>query len=167
MRIPVSALIGILLAVVLIEGCSGGSQTRHAEPIAAPAVSATTVPVAVPTATPTGPPPVSRVKSLPPEGGDIPRPATFNSYAYSYKKDATKTVATFVPTLLPPAEMPGAVRDIILRSYSDKVDAIPRLTGSGTAQSVRIASKTHEYVIVPVTDPGGKIRSLIITQQGD
>lgn len=160
-------VIGSILAASLVLSCSQvENKNGTAVPNAAPAVQRTAEPVASPVTTPSGPPPVSQVKSLPPEGGDVPRPAEYDGYSYTYKKDATKTVATFVPKLLPADNglIFGAVRDVIARSYDDKVDSAPRLAGSGASQTLRIAGKKHEYVIVQVSDPNGKIRALIITQ---
>lgn len=97
----------------------------------------------------------------------MPIPAEFNGHSYSYKKDATKTVATFVPKLLPAENLPGAVRHIIGRSYGDQVDSVPRLTGSGPARSIRVTGKAHEYVIVPITDQSGNLRAIIITQMNE
>lgn len=160
-------VIGSILATILTLSCSQvENKNGTAVPNAAPAVQRTSEPVASPISTPSGPPPSSQVKSLPPEGGDVPRPAEFNGYSYAYKKDATKTVATFAAKLLPADNdlIFGAVRDVIARSYGDKVGSAPRLAGSGASQTLRIAGKKHEYVIVPVSDPNGKIRALIITQ---
>lgn len=156
-----------MLAAILTVSCSP-VEDKNAPPApnTAPVVNRTAEPVSSPVTTPSSPPPVSQVKSLPPEGGDVPRPAEFNGYSYTYKKDATKTVATFAAKLLPADNdlVFGAVRDVIARSYGDKVDTAPRLAGSGASQTLRIAGKKNEYVIVPVSDPSGKIRALIITQ---
>jgi hypothetical protein len=115
---------------------------------------------------PPGPPPDSNVKSLPPSGGDIPRPGDIKGYKYTYKKDATKTVATFAGKLLPADNnlMLEAVRNVVERSYGDKIDSAPRITGSGPSRTMRVASKRHDYLIVIVGDENGEIRALIITQ---
>jgi hypothetical protein len=95
--------------------------------------------------------------------------AEFNGYPYSYKKDGKKTVAIFDAKLLPWDSdlIAGAIRDVIDRSYGDKVDSAPRLVGSGAERSIRIASKKHEYVVVPIRESTGEARSLIITQLSD
>lgn len=166
MRRALFTTMGIVFAVAL--NCSR-AENKNVAPAsnASPTVTRNVEPIAAsPAATPTGPPPVSRVKSLPPEGGDIPRPGEFDGYAYTYKKDETKTVATFSGKLLPTERdiMLGAVRDVIARSYRDKVASDLRLTGSGAEQSLRIASKRYQYVIVPTRGEAGEIISLIITQ---
>lgn len=111
-------------------------------------------------------PPVSRVKSVPPEGGDKPTKAEVNGYPYSYKKDGEKTVATFGPKLLPynKAVVSAAIRDVIFRSYGDKIDSDPHIQGTGATQTIRVNSSEHQYLIVPTSEPNGEIHSLIITQ---
>lgn len=111
--------------------------------------------------------PVLRTKPLPPTGGDRPTEAEFNGYAYSYKKDGTKTVATYGEKLLPWDKdvVAGAIRDVIGRSYGDKLDSVPRLAGSGPEQTIRIDGQKHKYIVVIITERANEIRSLIITQQ--
>ncbi len=165
MRSPI--LFSAILAAALAMGCSPAENVNStAKASVAPSPPRTPEAAASPATPPSGTLPVSQVKSLPPEGGDIPTKAEFDGYKYSYKTEATKTVATFSGKLLPSDRdiMFGAVRDVIARSYGDKVDSSPRLTGSGAGQSLRIAGKRHEYVVVPITDPNGEIRALIITQ---
>lgn len=157
------------LAAMLVISC--GSAATNSLP--AKPNTATPTPAATPTTAPsagnTAPPPVSRVKSLPPEGGDKPTRAEFNGYTYSFKTDATKTVATFAPRLLPAQDdlLFGAVRDIISRSYGEKADAAPRLVGTGAEQSIRIAGKKYDYLIVPIRETTGEIQSLMVTQLRD
>ncbi len=123
-----------------------------------------------PTATPadgnTPAMPGSRLRNLPPEGGDKPTVAEFGGFSYSFKKDSEKTVATFAPKLLPWDKeiVDGAVRDVIYRSYGDRVDSAPRVEGTGSARTIRISGGKHQYTIVPVTEPSGEIHSLIITR---
>lgn len=168
MRTSIPISVGLAFLTLFAVHCSQpGSNSSGARSNGVQTASPSPEAAASPASTPPGPPPSSQVKSLPPEGGDVPRPAEFSGYPYTYKKDATKTVATFLPKLLPPENLSGAVRDIIARSYGDKVDSVPRLTGSGPARSMRIAGKGHEYVIVPVTDESGSIRAIIITQMDE
>ena len=110
--------------------------------------------------------PVSRVKPLPPEGGDRPTEGEFDGYSYSYKKDGEKTVATFNAKLLPSDRdiVADAIRDVIYRSYGDKVDSDPHMEGTGSARSIRIDGGKHQYLVVPSSEPTGEIHSLIITQ---
>lgn len=166
-------VIGRVLTAALVISCSQSeNKTPGAEANVAPTVSQTAPPAASPTPRPSvsgaAAPPISQIKSLPPEGGDIPTEAEFNGYAYSYKKDSKKTVATFAGNLPPDRDVVvGAIRDVIARSYGDKIDSALRLAGSGAEQSMRIASKKHQYVVVPVREATGEIHSLIITQLSD
>jgi guanyl-specific ribonuclease Sa len=179
-----SAALYIVTASILFAGsatsCSQAEdKTAIAKPIAAPAltpaqaISPTVAPTqtAVQSTTPfvsnTAPPPVSRGKNLPPEGGDIPTEAEFDGYPYSYKKDGEKTVATFGARLLPADSdvVAGAVRDVIYRSYGDKIDSAPYIEGTGAARTIRIAGSKHQYLVVPTAEPTGEIHSLIITRQ--
>ena len=160
-----------LLTVALVISCS---QTENKsvtdKPTAAPTQVASVSILASPSATPAITnavvPPVSRVKSVPPEGGDKPTAAEVNGYPYSYKKDGEKTVATFSPKLLPADRdiVAGAIRDVIYRSYGDRVDSAPHIEGTGSAKTIRINGSKHQYLIVPTSEPTGEIHSLIITQ---
>jgi len=162
-----------MLATALVTSCSQAeNKNATAKPALANAqTAASTAPTpASPTATPfvsnTAAPPVSRVNSVPPEGGDKPTKAEFDGYPYSYKKDGEKTVATFAPNLLPADRdiVASAIRDVIYRSYGDRVDSAPHIVGSGSARTIRIAGTKHQYVVVPSSEPTGEIHSLIITQ---
>ena len=94
--------------------------------------------------------------------------AQFDGFPYSYKKDGTKTVATFGSKVPGPGDdIVGAIRDIIERSYGDQANAAPRRVGVGAEQSIRIAGNKHQYVVVPIKEATGEIRSLIITQLTD
>lgn len=171
-----SALISVtvsMLTAVLAIGCSQTENKNAAvKPTAAPTqttaptVAAPASPIVTPVVSNSAPTPSARLKDLPPEGGDKPTNAAFDGYPYSYKKDGEKTVATFGPKLLPSDKdlVAGAIRDIINRSYGDKVTAAPHIEGSGSAQSIRIAGSKHQYVVVPNTDPAGEIHLLIITR---
>ncbi len=157
------------LVAAITAGCSQPVNTNSSsKPAVSPSVAVSVTPVADPAASP--PPvaqvPTSNVKSLPPSGGDIPRPGQVKGYTYTYKKDETKTVATFAGKLLPADNnlMLDAVRDVVQRSYGDSVDSAPRITGSGPSRTVRVASKRHDYLIVVVNDEQGEVRALIITQ---
>ena len=63
--------------------------------------------------------------------------------------------------------MAGAIRDIIDRSYGDKLNSVPHIVGTGAEQTIRIAGEKYEYVVVPIREANGEIRSLIITQLTD
>src|SRR5438045_2809832 len=93
-----------MLTAALVVCCSHAeNKNAKPEPTAAPTqtAAATASTSASPTTTPfvsnsavvsnAAPPPVSRVKSVPPEGGDRPTEAEFNGYPYSYKTDGEKT----------------------------------------------------------------------------
>jgi hypothetical protein len=171
-----SASFYIVTASILFAGlatsCSRAEdKSSTGKPNAAPTASQTAAPTASPTpsVSETAAQPVSSVKPVPPTGGDKPTAAEFNGYAYSYKKDDTKTVATFGTKLLPWDRdvVAGAIRDIIDRSYGDKLDSVPYITGTGAEQSIRIAGQKHKYVVVPIREANGDIRSLIITQLTD
>lgn len=170
-----SVTASILMAALAI-GCS---QAENKNAIAKPTVQPTqtaasnistsaspTTPPVSNTAVVSNAPPVSRGKGVPPEGGDIPRAAEVNGYPYSYKTDGGKTVATFSPKILPANRdlVTGAIRDIIYRSYGDKVNSDPRIEGKGASQTIRIDSSKHKYIVVPTSEPTGEIHSLIITQ---
>ena len=167
-RDPLSVTASMLTAALVI--CCSQAENKKATPQPTVAPTQTAAQAALPTATPivsnAEPPPVSRVKSLPPEGGDRPTEAEFDGYPYSYKKDGEKTVATFGAKLLPGDRdiVAGAIRDVIYRSYGDKVDPDPHMEGTGSARSIRIAGNKRQYLIVPVSEPTGEIHSLIITQ---
>jgi guanyl-specific ribonuclease Sa len=162
-----------MLTMALVISCSQ-AENKNAlpKPTVAPTQTAATT-VSTP-ASPTIPPfvsnavapSVSRIKSLPAEGGDRPTEAEVDGYPYSYKKDGEKTVATFDAKLLPWDShiVAGAIRDVIYRSYGDKVDSAPHIEGNGSGQTIRIADNKHQYVVVPVSEPTGEIHSLIITQ---
>jgi guanyl-specific ribonuclease Sa len=141
------------------------TQTAAA-PVSGAAVSTPASLTATPFVSNAAAPPVSRVKSLPPEGGDKPTQAEVGGYPYSYKKDGEKTVATFAPKLLPSDRdtVAGAIRDVIYRSYGDRVDSAPHIEGTGSARSIRINGRKHQYLVVPSSEPTGEIHSLIITQ---
>ncbi|HMJ07532.1 MAG TPA: hypothetical protein VK468_00915 [Pyrinomonadaceae bacterium] len=163
-----------ILFALLVTSCSQAeNKSSTGKPNAAPTASQTAVPAASKTPTPfvseTAALPVSRIKPLPPTGGDKPIEAKFNGFAYSYKKDGTKTVATFGTKLLPWDRdvAAGAIRDIIDRSYGDKLDSVPQIAGTGAEQTIRIAGQKHEYVVVLIREANGEIRSLIITQLTD
>src|SRR5438128_218301 len=91
---------GSMLTATLIICCSQ-AENKKASAVATAAPTKTAAQAAAtlasPTATPfvsnAAAPPVSRVKSLPPEGGDKPTAAEVDGYSYSYKKDGEKTVA--------------------------------------------------------------------------
>src|SRR4051794_2241157 len=112
----------LMLTAALVISCSQAeNKNATAKPTVAPtqtAVANVSTP-AMPVVSNAGAPPVSRVKSLPPEGGDKPTNAEFKGYPYSYKKDGEKTVATFGPKLLPWDKdiVADAIRDVISRSY--------------------------------------------------
>lgn len=163
-----------ILFAGLVTSCSQAeNKSSTVRPNTAPAASQTAAPPASTTPTPsvseTAAPPVSRTRPLPPAGGDKPIEAEFNGYTYSYKKDDTKTVATFGTKLLPWDRdvVAGAIRDIIDRSYGDKLDSVPHIAGTGAEQTIRIAGRNHKYVVVPIREPNGEIRTLIITQLTD
>ena len=164
---PLSVTASMLTAALVICCSQAENKNATARPTVAPTQTATP---ASPTTTPfisnAAAAPVSRVKSLPPEGGDRPTEAEFDGYPYSYKKDGEKTVATFNAKLLPSDRdiVADAIRDVIYRSYGDKVDPDPHMEGTGSARSIRIAGDKHQYVVVPVSEPTGEIHSLIITQ---
>jgi guanyl-specific ribonuclease Sa len=166
-----TSLIASMLTAVLVIGCSQ-AENKNALPkptdaptqTAAANVSTPAPPTTTPIVSNATAPPRSRLRNLPPEGGDKPTAAEVDGYPYSYKKDGEKTVATFDPKLLPWASVAAAVRDVINRSYGDKVTAAPRIEGTGSAQTISIAGSKHKYIIVPITEPTGEIRSLIITQ---
>ena len=162
-----------MLTAALVSSCSQAeNKNTAAKPTVAPTQTAgpAASPSASPTTTPSvsnaAAPPVSRLRNLPPEGGDKPTAAEVDGYPYSYKKDGEKTVATFAPKLLPWDKdiVASAIRDVIVRSYGDKVDSAPHIEGKGSAQTIRITSNNHQYVVVPVKEPTGEINSLIITQ---
>ena len=167
-RDPLSVTASMLTAALVI--CCSQAENKNATPQPTVAPTQTAAQAASPTTTPFvsngAPPPVSRVKSLPPEGGDRPTEAEFDGYSYSYKKDGEKTVATFNAKLLPADRdiVAGAIRDVIYRSYGDKVDSDPHMEGTGSARSIRIAGNKHRYLVVPSSEPTGEIHSLIITQ---
>lgn len=164
-----SVVLSVIVSIVVV-GCSRQEEPRaEAKPAVSPSVTASVVPVTSPTNAAPAASPVSQVKSLPPEGGDIPRPGEIKGYRYTYKKDATKTVAAFVGRLLPADDnlMLDAVRDVVERSYDDKINSAPRITGSGPSRSMRVASKEHDYLIVLINSESGEIRALIITQMGE
>jgi hypothetical protein len=75
-------------------------------------------------------------------------------------------VATFGTKLLPWDRdvVAGAIRDIIDRSYGDKLDSVPHIEGTGAEQTIRIDGENHNYIIVPIREVNGQVRSLIITQ---
>jgi hypothetical protein len=159
----------IVVGGLFLSGCATADNTNTGPKAAvSPSLAAQGTPPmgAATLASTSSPPPVSQVKSLPPTGGDVPRPGEIKGYAYTYKKDETKTVATFTAKLLPADNnlMLEAVRDVVERSYGDKITAAPRITGSGPSRSMRVASKDFDYLIVLVTDEGKDIRALIITQ---
>ena len=87
-------------------------------------------------------------------------------FPYSCKADGSKRVATFEKKLLPGNGniVVGAIRDVIARCFNDTVDAAPRLAGVGAEQVIRIESKTHRYVIVPIKKDTGDIHALMITR---
>ena len=161
-----------ILFAGLVTSCSQ-AENKNALPKPTVAPTQTAAQAASPTPTPfvseTAAQPVSSFKPLPPTGGDKPIEAEFNGYAYSYKKDDTKTVATFGTKLLPWDRdvVAGAIRDIIDRSYSDKLDSVPRIAGTGAEQTIRIDGQKHKYVVVLIREANGEIRSLIITQLSD
>ena len=162
MRIPAlpSVTVSVLVAA-LVTNCT------HA---IAPTISKTEAPTVSPAAAPTvlqkAVPTISQANSvvLKPDVADVQ--AEFNGYAYSYKKDGAKTDAMFVKKFLPPDDkvVIAVIRDIIARSYGDKVDSPPRLEGSGAEQTIRIDGKTHAYIVVPIKENTGEIHSLIITR---
>lgn len=167
-----------MLTAALVIGCSqaenkndrpeptaASSQTAAAT-VSGQAVSTPASPTATPFLSNAAAPPVSSGRNLPPEGGDKPTKAEVDGYPYSYKKDGEKTVATFGAKLLPWDRdiLAGAIRDIIYRSYGDRVDSAPHIEGTGSAQTIRIAGSKHQYVVVPVREPTGEIHSLIITR---
>jgi len=171
-----SALISVIVSTLAAAFVMSCSQAENKNAIPKPAVAPTQT--AAPTVSTPAPPtatsivsnaaatPMPRLKNLPPEGGDKPTAAEFDGYPYSYKKDGEKTVATFAPKLLSSDKdtITGAVRDVIYRSYRDKIDSAPSIEGTGSAQTIRIAGTKHQYIIVPSTDPTGEIHSLIITR---
>jgi hypothetical protein len=176
MRIsPLLSVTASILTATLVICCSQ-AENKNATPEPAVAPTQTAGQTASPTATTsvsnaavvsnTSPPPASSLKSLPPEGGDKPTQAEVDGYAYSYKKDSEKTVATFGAKLLPWDRdiVAAAVRDIIYRSYGDSVDSALRIEGNGPVQTIRIAGSKYQYVVVPITEPTGEIHSLIITR---
>ena len=161
----------MLLTAALVISCSQAeNKNTTAKPTvqptqtAAPNVSTPASPTATPIVSNAATPPVSRLRNLPPEGGDKPIAAEFDGYRYSYKKDGEKTVATFGAKLLPWGLAAGAVRDVIARSYGDRVDSAPQIEGKGSAQTIRISGNKHQYIIVPVREPTGEVQSLIITR---
>jgi hypothetical protein len=163
-----------ILFAGFVASCSQAvNKSSVNKPSSVPVASQTPAPAASTASTPfasqTPATPVSRTKPLPPAGGDKPVEAEFNGYAYSYKKDDTKTVATFGTKLLPWVRdvVAGAIRDIIDRSYGDKLDTVPHIAGTGDEQSIRIEGRKNKYVVVPIREPNGEIRSLIITQLAD
>jgi hypothetical protein len=167
-----------MLATALVICCSQAeNKNATAKPTVAPAqtvvpnvsTSASTAATPFVSNAPisnAGGPPGSRVKSLSPEGGDRPTAAEFDDYAYSYKTDGGKTDATFSPKLLPADRdiVAGAIRDVIYRSYGDKIDSTPHIEDTGPAQTIRIDSSKHRYIVVPSSEPTGEIHSLIITR---
>jgi guanyl-specific ribonuclease Sa len=172
MRTSPSLFVAVSMLAALVISCSR-AENKNAlpTPTAAPTqiVAANVSTPASTTATPLGSnaaSPFSRSRNLPPEGGDKPTNAEFNGYPYSYKTDGGKTVATFGTKLLPADRdiVASAIRDIIYRSYGDRVDAAPHIEGTGSAQTIRIDGSKHKYIVVPIKEPTGEIHSLIITQ---
>lgn len=172
MRTSVLLSVTVLMLTALVICCSraenrnAGSPTATPTRSAVPAVSATASSTTRPFASDPDKPPVSRVKSLPAEGGDKPTAGEVDGYRYSYKKDGEKTVATFAAKLLPADKdvVARAIRDVIYRSYGDRVDSDPLIVGTGPEQTIRIAGDKRQYVVVPVKESTGEIHSLIITQ---
>lgn len=164
---PLLLFTASITAAFVISCSQAENKTALPKPTVAPTQTAapnlsTPVPPVVSNAA--APPPVSRLRHLPPEGGDKPTQAEVDGYAYSYKKDGEKTVATFGIKLLPWGLVAGAIRDVIYRSYGDRVDSAPHIEGTGAERSIRITGKKHQYVVVPVRELTGEIDSLIITQ---
>jgi len=162
MRISALPLLTVsVLAAALITNC-----TRAIAPTISNTPAPTVSPNAGPTVLQTTAATISQGKSiaLKPEDPDVE--AEFNGYAYSYKKDGQKTVATFVKKLLPPDDkvVIGATWAVIERSYGDKADSAPRLEGTGAEQVIRVDGKKHGYIVVPIKETTGEIHSLIITQ---
>lgn len=174
MLIPgfVSIIATVLTASIVISCSQAENKNLPAKPTvqptqtAAPIVSTPASPTATPSVSVPAAPPATRLRDLPPEGGDKPTAAEVGGYPYSYKKDGGKTVATFAPKLLLADEdiLTAAARDIIYRSYRDKTAPALRIEGSGPAETLRIDGSNHQYIVVPIKEPTGEIRSLMITQ---
>lgn len=145
--------------VMLFASCS---ETAKKAPAAKPS------PLQSHSPTPT---PIASAVAVSPNGAAAERDvqAEFRGYAYSYRKDGGKTVASFLKKPLPRDGdlVVGAVRDIIARSYGDTVDTHPRLVGSGAEQTIRVDTNAHRYIIVPIKSEAGEIHSLMITQLAD
>jgi len=138
----------------LIGNCASTQNTSsNAGPTAEPTISRTAAPTASEIASPTVP------------ANTADRFAR-NEFPYSCRPDGNKSVATFEKKLLPGNGniVVGAIRDVIGRCFNDTVDTAPRLAGVGVEQVIRVESKTHRYVVVPIKDDTGDIHSLMITQ---
>jgi len=162
-----------MLTATLVIGCSKAeNKNATVKPTVLPtqttasAVSTSASLTATPLVSNAVAPRTPRNKQLPPVGGDKPTEAEVNGYPYTYKTDNEKTVATFAPKLLPSERdiVARAIRDVIYRSYGEKVDADPHMVGTGSAQSIRIAGSKHQYLVVPTNETTGEIHSLIITR---
>lgn len=164
------SIIPACLCAALAISCSQAEyKNLPAKPSATPTQTAPAgvSNTALPSTANTASPPMSGQRNLPPEGGDKPTSAEYSGYLYSYKKDGEKTIAAFEEKTLPwdTGVLSGAVRDVILRSYGDSVKADLRIEGTGPARTIRIAGSRYQYVIVPVSEANGAIRTLIITRQ--
>ena len=99
-----SALLSFVLTAALVTSCSQ-AENKNALPkptvaptqTAAANVSTPASPNATPFVSNAAAPPRAGGGNPPPKGDEIPRAAEFDGYPYSYKKDDTKTVATFAP----------------------------------------------------------------------
>jgi hypothetical protein len=160
-----------ILVAVLLAGCSQPESrisvnkmnaAPNSQQTAVPAASATAMP---PTSAATGLP-APRLRPLPPAGGDKPVDAEFNGYKYFYKRDDAKTVATFAARPLPLETelISGAVRDVVDRSYRDKLDVIPEISAAAAEETLRITGRKHNYILVLIRERQGEVRSLMITQ---
>jgi hypothetical protein len=150
----------LLLAAGFATSCSQPVGAPNTLP-KSPSPTASMTPVSQ-TAAPSPSPTASTFARPQEEHGE----AEVNGYHYSYKTDGLKIDVMFEKRPLPQNGdvVVSAIREIIGRSYGDKVAAVPQIVGSGSAQTIRVQGKSNTYLIVPVKSNNGDIRSLIITQ---
>jgi hypothetical protein len=152
-----------ILSAAIVAGCSQKANTISNASLS----PATTL---RPTPTPAGSPldqaAVSPSKTV---SSSVRERFSAASFPYSCKNDGSKTVASFDKKILPRNGnvVVGAIRDVIGRCFGEEVDVPPHIAGVGAEQVIRVESRSHRYVIVPIKSDAGEIHSLIITQLTD
>lgn len=145
------ACIGLLTIVSIACGGSSG-RNPSSEPIGYPS-----------------PPPdrtVAPSKTASPSTPSEEKKAEYRGYRYTYVKEGNTTAALFLPKFLPRDDtiFLGATQDIIRRSYKESVSSNASIVDWNGTRAIRVDSKNHGYIVVPVKEDTGEINSITVTQ---